>query len=209
MTYAPLGPTHQAIDDFALMRSIPNMRIFAPADPRECRSILQYLCRSTFPAYVRIARGGEPNFLGALSDLDPGKGRYVFQGEEIAVLSTGSISFECFTAVKGLREAGLSVSFAHFPCVEPLDGNLIAEIGLECKEIIVVEEHMASGGLFSAVTEFLARSGVSATLHQVSLPRAFASNFGSQREHWDAHGLSAPQITNLLLQISKRRSNDG
>lgn len=209
MVYAPLGPTHQAIDDFALMRSIPNMVVGAPADPHEMSTMLHLLADTPGPAYVRIAKGGEPDITRGLEELQIGRARRVVDGDTIAIVTTGALLHECLDAVQRLDADGARATLVHFPFVAPLDVGVVLSLAETHADLLVVEEHLPSGGLASAVADVLAERGSSARLHRATLPARYADRYGSQQEHWSLHGIDAAGITARVRSLLAGRARGG
>lgn len=203
MVYSPLGPTHQAIDDFSLMRSIPGMSVIAPADPVEMAEVLALLCKELIPAYVRVAKGGEPVVTAEFGNLEVGKMRLALQGTKIAILTTGSLLHECIAAADLLRTIGVEPTIAHFPFVSPIDRDEVVALSSSHDHLLVVEEHIPYGGLSSAVADLLSEIGFSAPLHRATLPNSYAVNYGTQQEHWRLHGLDAEGIRLRVTEILK------
>lgn len=201
LVYAPLGPTHQAIDDFALMTTIPGMYVVAPADPLEMESVLTLLLAEQVPAYVRVAKGGEPVITDEFPPLVAGKMRMACEGQRVAVLTTGALLHECIDAVEALRTEGLAVTVAHFPFVAPLDRDAIVSLSSSHDHLLVVEEHIPQGGLSAAVANVLSEIGFSSPLHRLTLPNAYATNYGAQAEHWRMHGLDAEGIRQKISEL--------
>lgn len=204
LVYAPLGPTHQAIDDFALMTTIPGMYVVAPADPLEMESVLTLLLAEQVPAYVRVAKGGEPVITDEFPPLVAGKMRMACEGQRVAVLTTGALLHECIDAVEALRTEGLAVTVAHFPFVAPLDRKAIISLSSSHDHLLVVEEHIPQGGLSAAVANVLSEIGFSSPLHRLTLPNAYATNYGAQAEHWQMHGLDAEGIRQKISELLLR-----
>lgn len=201
MTYAPLGPTHQAIDDFALMRVIPSMIVGAPADPREMSMMLRLLADAPGPAYVRIAKGGEPDVTANLPCLEVGRSRRVRTGEGIALLTTGALLHECLMAVSRLEQEGIDVTLEHVPFVAPMDVDAVRSLAHSHDHLVVVEEHLPSGGLASAVADLLAENAGPARLYRATLPARYADKYGSQQEHWALHGIDAEGVAARVRSI--------
>ena len=156
MVYAPLGPTHQAIDDFALMRAIPNMMVVAPADPHEMRDVIFELADYGGPAYIRVGKGGELDVTSLLSPNSIGKIRQINNGHQVAILTTGSLLQECTAATTQLETLGLSVGLYHVPYIAPLDRPVINQLIDRYEFLVVVEEHLPHGGLSTAIAEIMA-----------------------------------------------------
>jgi transketolase len=205
MVYAPLGPTHQAIDDFALMRAIPGMAVIAPIDPSEMRSAILELASWEGPAYVRVGKGGEP--IVTDSSLVLGDIRILRSGTEGVVFTTGSVGHEVLQAVDEVARSGISLTVAHVPTIAPMDEEACIGLLEKFPTALVVEEHLPEGGLWTSLVEVAARNDVYCHLHQASLPRSYASNYGSQYDHWDACGLSSRRLAQHFDKIWRAANN--
>jgi len=201
MVYAPLGPTHQSIDDFALMRAIPNMLVAAPADPAEMTQLIKDLATYPGPAYIRVAKGGEPDITSSLEPADVGRVRAIRSGSKIAVITTGALLHECIIAVDSLAGTDWNPALVHVPFLAPLDVPAIEALARDYQVLLVVEEHLPTGGLTTAISEIVATGVGQARVARVGLPPLYASAYGSQREHWDAHGLTAEGIELSIKQL--------
>ena len=201
MVYAPLGPTHQAIDDFALMRAIPNMLVAAPADPAEMTKLVQDLATYPGPAYIRVAKGGEPDITSTLPPAAIGQVRPIRSGSKVAVLTTGALLHECIVAVNSLAGTDFAPTLVHVPFLAPLDVPAIEELAREYQVLLVVEEHLPTGGLTTAVSEIVATGVGQARVIRLGLPPRYASAYGSQREHWENHGLTSDGIASSITRI--------
>ena len=197
MVYAPLGPTHEAIEDVALMRAVPGMSIYCPIDPREMREVIAVLANTSGPAYVRLGKGGEP--IVTDPGFNPGSIRILRQGSRLLALTTGGIGHECLLAAARLGADVVTV--AHIPTVSPLDVDVVFELMGRHEVILVVEEHLPSGGLWTAVVEAAARHGSAYRIHQACLPEGFATAYGSQFQHWEASGLKGGDLAKRIRQL--------
>jgi transketolase len=201
LVYAPLGPTHQATDDFALMRSIPGMLVSAPADPLEMQLLLKALVQYPGPAYIRIGKGGEPNITDRFSEFALDHARVWQHGDSLAIVTTGVMLHECARAVEGLGIDRPRVTLAHLPVIAPLDEDFLVGIAGTHDHVLVVEEHQHVGGLSSAVADTLASHRGMSPLSRITLPQGYAHNFGSQRDHWVLHGLDSAGIASVISRI--------
>lgn len=201
MVYAPLGPTHQSIDDFALMRAIPNMLVAAPADPAEMTQLIKDLATYPGPAYIRVAKGGEPDITSSLEPANIGHVRPIRAGNKIAVITTGALLHECIIAVDSLASTDMNPTLVHVPFLAPLDIPAIETLAHDYQVLLVVEEHLPTGGLTTAISEIVATGVGQARVVRVGLPSLYASAYGSQREHWEAHGLTAEGIELSIKQL--------
>ena len=199
MVYAPLGPTHQSVDDFALMRAIPNMVIGAPADPFEMSTIVSQVSKNPGPAYIRVAKGGEPDITSKLANLELGKIREVKSGSNLAIFTTGVMLHECLGTLTELTSQKINPAIFHVPYLNPADEELIIKVAKNFEDILVIEEHLPNGGLFSMILEIIVRAGLCPKISQLSLPNEYASNYGTQREHLVKAGLDGASISNYII----------
>ncbi len=158
-SYGSQGYTHHAIEDIAVMRALPGMRVVAPADPHETRAFVHELARTPGPAYLRLGRGGEPVLHpGPLAEA-PRRPVVLRDGADVVLLSTGAIVAEALGAADRLAQAGLSCKVLSVPCLKPLDGEALLDAMNAAKLAVTVEEHSLIGGLRDAVAPLLAMRG--------------------------------------------------
>jgi transketolase len=210
MVYAPLGPTHQSIDDFAIMGAIPNMVISAPADPKEMSDVIQIISNQSGPAYIRVAKGGEPNITTDLEKLQFSKIRPIIPGSSIAVITTGVMLHECLTAFENLSSLESMPALFHVPFIQPIDDFSIRAISEKFQSILIVEEHLPNGGLFSKIAEILIKGKSHSQVSQLSLKNDYASNYGTQKDHWELAKLDGLSIArHIVSMMSIRREQNG
>jgi transketolase len=161
------GPTHQAIEDIALMRAIPNMTVFAPADAEELVSTLPEIVLDPRPCYVRYT--GEPATVRHTARPRIGDAEELASGIDATLLAHGLLLREAELARSELEGDGYSVGLINVRWLAPLHEGKIIDAALRSRRLVVVEDHLAVGGLYSAVAEVLARHGVAVTLERVSL----------------------------------------
>ena len=140
LSYSELGPTHHSLEDIAILKSIPDIRILAPCDKIELKYQLREALNMPGPTYIRIGKKGEPNLLNEKSNLGIGKGNLLQKGEDILILGVGPILLEGIKASKELESEGLKVAVASLGSVNPIDFNLEKMINLNFKRI-TLEEH--------------------------------------------------------------------
>lgn len=153
-----LGPTHMSIEDLAVMRSIPNVTILSPADCTETVKATLAAAETDGPVYLRLS-GGLNNPIVYESDYEfiPGKAITLREGDDVAILATGTMVYQSLQAAKYLEEQGISAKVVDFHTIKPLDEEEIRNAG-NAKLIVTVEEHSVLGGFGSAVAEVLAAS---------------------------------------------------
>jgi transketolase len=165
------GPTHQAIDDIALMRTLPNMRVFAPADEAELAEAIPALLSEGGPCYVRHI--GLPPAFASPAPFEVGRAAVLHDGDEIGLLTYGLCAREAHAATLELVRRGRSVRLVHARSLKPLDEDAVLATVRKCRAVFVVEDHLATGGLFSATAELCARRGLSARIVPFALEERF------------------------------------
>jgi len=179
----PGGVTHQAIDDIALMRAVPNMTILEVGDATEVESVLAVAQAIDGPVYVRQLRGEVPRLFPADQPLRLGQARQLGQGADLAVISAGICTEEAINAVAALRSRGVSVSHLHVSTLKPFDDpQLLEQIAKARHGAISIENHGIIGGLGSAIAEQLAEQGIGKRLIRLGLRDTYA------------HGASKPYL---------------
>jgi transketolase len=151
--YGNLGYSHHAVQDIAAMRSLPGMTVLSPADPGEALECTQWLVKNPGPSYLRLGKAGEQP-LHEVGGIENGPLEIVKGEEDVAVVSTGSVLKPCMAAVDLLREQGASISLFSCPWLQPVDATFWRPFH-RFRRLLVVEEHVVSGGLASLLLENL------------------------------------------------------
>ena len=165
------GPTHQAIEDIALMRLVPNMTVVTPSDRLETLKILDSISKLEGPLYIR-----DSNFESMEIEREPfvwGKNDCIVSGEKIAILSYGTMLDICLKASKKLSEKSVSHAIYNMRFLKPMDKKGLEEIFSKFEKIIVVEDHIEIGGLSSIVKEFGLESGKKNKIEFMNLRQSF------------------------------------
>ena len=154
------GATHQCIEDYAIMRAIPNMMVVSPCDGPEMRQAVRALLDYDGPAYLRLGRLAVESVTDAIPGytFHLGQGVTLRDGSDATVIATGMMVQMALKAAESLAEEGLSVRVLDMHTIKPLDGELVLKAALETGAIVTTEEHNIIGGLGSAVAEFLAEN---------------------------------------------------
>ncbi|CAN5718672.1 transketolase C-terminal domain-containing protein [soil metagenome] len=156
LAYGAQGYTHHAIEDLAIMRALPNMKVIAPGDPAETRAAVRALVDSPGPCYLRLGKAGEPVVHQGSLELTPGKAICLREGMDAAILSTGGMLKTAAEAVELCAKQGRIVALYSMPWIKPFDEELIRDLAARFALLLTVEEARASGGLGGAVAEILA-----------------------------------------------------
>jgi transketolase len=187
--YAPLGPTHMALDDFALLRALPGMTIVAPCDASEMGRAMQASLDVAGPLYVRIAKGGDPVISRPGAGFAIGRAIVLEEPGEVLFVGTGVMTTRALRARELLAERGIAAGVLHAHTVKPLDVEAIAEAARAVRLIVTVEEHFRAGGLGSAVLEALADRSVATPVVRCGFADAYSYDFGSQDHVLEVAGL--------------------
>jgi transketolase len=158
LVYAPLGPTHEAIEDMAIMRAIPNMTIVAPADAEEMCRFMPLTVDHQGPIYIRLAKGYDPIVTNPDVPFVIGKAVPMRQGSDALVITTGITLKVALDAAEALALEGVQTRVLHMPTVKPLDVEAILDHAASVPVVVAVEEHTVVGGLGSAVAEVIAEA---------------------------------------------------
>lgn len=160
------GTSHHATEDLAIMRSIADLDVMAPADPASLGAALRATSQSNRPAYIRIGRGREPEvYAGGELDFEIGKAIWHGHGSDLTIIATGSMVSPALEAAETLRAEGVSVGLIDMHTIKPLDREAVLQAAAESEQLMTVEEHNVLGGLGGAVAEVLAGAGIAKPLH--------------------------------------------
>ncbi len=206
--YGPLGMSHQATEDIAVMRALPDVAVFCPGDLMEAEAVTKAIIAYQGTCYLRLGRGGEKQIHEKISDFSIGRAITIKKPNResngrIAIFSTGAILDEVCLAVEVLQKEALSVEQYSFPTVKPIDKELIKECTKRCTHIFTIEEHSIIGGLGGAVAEVMAESGGMAKLVRIGIPDVYCSKVGSQRYLREQYGLDKNKIISKIYKTMK------
>jgi transketolase len=209
LVYAPLGPTHLAIEDLAIMRALPNMTVTAVCDAKEMVRLMNCTLDWPHPIYIRLAKGGDPVVSREENGFAIGRAipmRKARSRRSIVLLATGVMTTNCLAAADLLAKDGVDVSVVHFHTVKPLDEEAVLEFAHDARLVVTVEEGTVIGGFGSAVTDLLVEKLGSALppLMRMGLPDAFPRKYGVQEELFEVYGLAPEQIAAAVGKTAKK-----
>jgi len=201
--YAPLGPTHLAIDDFAIMRSIPGMTIVAPADADEMRRLMPQTVDYPGPIYIRLAKGYDPIVSRKDIPFKIGKALSLREGLDGLVITTGITLRLALEASEVLAKEGIEISILHVPTIKPLDKTAIIKEAGKVPAIVTIEEHTLMGGLGSAVAELIAEADFESPkgFKRIGIPDVFPDEYGSQNSLMEKYGITTQNLVNQVKQL--------
>jgi transketolase len=201
----PGGPSHQATDDVALMRALPNMTVLDVADAVETRQLPAAVDGLPGPVYVRLKRGEIPVIFGDGHQLALDRAQPLRPGTDVALFASGMMLAAALAAARALDRHGLGVAVINVPVIKPLDAATVLGAAAEARIVVTAENHSIIGGLGSAVAEVLAEAGLGRPLRRVGLRDTFAEGAASGPYLMRRYGLSAQAITETIWSALGRR----
>jgi transketolase len=205
----PGGATHQAIEDIAVMRAIPNMAVFEAGDATEVESMLDPVVSAPGPAYVRMLRGEVPRLFPASEPFAPDRARVLSEGGDVTLLSSGICTEEAIRATAALRSRGVGVRHLHISTHKPFaDPAILEALSAPRYGVITMENHSVVGGLGSAAAELMAEHGVGKRLRRIGLKDTFAHG-GSKPYLMRKYGLDAMALVREVEALLGRNLGVG
>jgi len=201
LAYAELGPTHHSCEDIAILRALPGMTVFCPADSTELALGLEAALKLDTPVYVRLGKKGEPDLYQNKPDFALGKAITLKEGQDICLISTGTITAVALDAAKKLDEMGISARVESFHTVKPLDKTRLREIFDHYPIVATVEEHNQIGGLYSSVCEWgFEENRTQTRIISFATKDEFLHEVGTQDHARQKYGLTIENISTVLYK---------
>lgn len=193
------GPSHQATEDLALFRAMPNMTVVDPCDAHEIEQVVPAIAAHRGPVYMRLLRGQVPVVLDEYDyKFELGKAKLIRDGADVLVISSGILTMRALEAAKQLETDRVGVAVLHVPTIKPLDAAAILREARRAGRLIVVaENHTVIGGLGEAVASLLMRSGVHADFRAIGLPDEFLAAGALPTLH-DRYGISTSAVVSTI-----------
>jgi transketolase len=189
------GPSHQAAEDLALFRAMPNMTVIDPCDAHEIEQVVPAIAAHTGPVYMRLLRGQVPLVLDEYDyRFELGKAKLLRDGADVLIVSSGIMTMRALEAAQALEADKIGAAVLHVPTIKPLDTQTILhEAGRTGRMVVVAENHTVIGGLGEAVAGLLMRAGVHPTFRQIGLPDEFLAAGALPTLH-DRYGISTNAV---------------
>jgi len=199
LTYSDLGPTHQSLDDVAIIRTIPGVTVISPGDPVEIKKAVHAAAGHVGPVYIKIGSPKMPILMDEGYEFQIGKGVLMEEGDDITLIGTGTVLARAWEAAQLLKKRGMHPRLINIHTIKPLDRDLIVRAARETGRIVTVEEHYRVGGLGSAVSELLAQVHP-VPMRFIGVDDQYASN-GPYEELLGLYGLLAEQIAETVVSF--------
>jgi transketolase len=155
VSVGPDGATHQMLEDIALMRSLPNMIVIAPADKVEAEKATLAIATNNKPSYMRLAREPVVTIFNDTYEFEIGKAYVLREGKDISIMATGTMTYQALIAAHNLEKSGINAEVIHVPTIKPLDIRTILSSAKKTNLVLTIEEAQVAAGFGSAVSEFL------------------------------------------------------
>lgn len=193
------GPSHQACEDLALMRAIPNMTVIDPCDAWEIEQATQAIAEYQGPVYMRLLRGQVPLVLDKYRyQFELGKAKLLRDGQDVLFISTGLMTMRTLEAAEKLAADNVQCAVLHVPTIKPLDEEtILREASKNGRLVVCAENHTVIGGLGEAVASLLMEKQVSASFKRIALPDAFLDAGALPTLH-DRYGISTQAVCNSI-----------
>ncbi len=193
MAYGNLGPTHHAVEDLGILRTLPNLTVVAPGDPVEADLVTRAITALDGPCYLRLGKAGEPVVHRERPPFELGRAVELRSGDDVTLISTGGTLAMTAAAAELLEERGIRARVLSMVTLAPFDDEAVLTAAEETGRIVTVEEH-GVGGLASAAAEVLVGFDRPLAFRALRLPRQVIKDVGSQEHLRSSRGLSAENI---------------
>lgn len=200
-SYGTYGHTHHGLEDFGVLRTLPNIVLLGPGDPIETRLATLAMIRHGGPVYMRLGKAGEPELYKKDPAFKIGKGIILRGGRDVAIVASSTLVYRATEVAKKLEFDGISALVVSMHTIKPLDVPLIMRCIKKYKALVTLEEHSINGGLGSAVAEVVAESGKAIPFRRIGVPDRFTKVMGRQEYMRHANGLDVDQIASVIRKI--------
>ena len=203
ITVGPDGATHQALEDIAIMRVLPNMTVIVPADGAETYKAIKAIANYKGPCYVRLGRSDVPLVTSMETPFEVGKASLLKEGSDITLAACGQMVAICLEAAEELESRGISAEVLNVSTIKPLDKDAIAKSVEKTGCIVTAEEHSIEGGLGSAVCEFLCET-YSVPQQRIGTPACFGES-GESDALMKKYGLTKEHVVEASEKVIRRK----
>lgn len=208
ISVGPDGGTHQALEDIALMRIIPNIEVVSPCDALEAKRATLALAKSGKPAYIRLAREKTPIITTEDTPFEIGKSEIYWMPEvgiaQVGIIATGALIYRAMKVAKELESEGIKTKVLNLASIKPIDVESVVNLAKEAKAIVTVEEHQVNGGMGGAVAEVLAQN-FPVPIEFVGVKDKFGQS-GTPEELIAHYGMDEKAVKDAVLKVLKRKN---
>jgi transketolase len=199
ISVGPDGATHQALEDIAMMRVLPNMTIISPCDATQARiATRKAIVELKGPVYIRFGREAVPDFTDEDQKIEIGKSVILNDGNDLTIIATGHMVWEALQAAYSLKDIGIHARVVNMHTIKPLDNEVIIRAARETGMIFTAEEHQVAGGLGGAVAEVVTQN-YPVPVHFIGMHDCFGES-GKPAELMEKYGLTGLAIRNVIIE---------
>lgn len=203
ISVGPDGATHQALEDVAMTRVLPNLTVVVPCDSIEARKATVTLGRMVGPAYFRLGRSKTPVITTEETPFKVGKAEVFREGKDVAIIASGPVLYNGLLAAIELEKEGISVMVVNNHTIKPIDAETIVSAAKKCGAVVTLEEHQIQGGCGSAVCEVLAMN-YPVPVEMVGMPNSFGES-GQPEELIEKYGMGKKAVVDAVRRVVKRK----
>lgn len=205
ISVGPDGATHQALEDIAALRALPNLTIISACDTTQTQIATQIaIDELEGPVYIRFGREPIPDFTLKNQDFEIGKAQTLINGNDVVIIATGSLVWKSLKAAELLKEQGISTRVINIHTIKPLDEDAIIKAAMECGGIVTAEEHQITGGLGSAVAEVVVKA-CPVPMEMIGMPDCFGES-GEAEELMYKYNMSSEAIVKAVHKLIERKN---
>lgn len=198
VSVGPDGATHQALEDLAIMRVLPNMTVFSPCDATQCAiAVAAAVEQCKGPVYLRYGRSSVPDFTSPDQEFIPGKGQLMLEGTDACIIATGHMVWEALQAADALHRSGISCRVVNLHTIKPIDTELIGACAAQFPFIVTAEEHQVTGGLGGAVAEVVTSGSDHCKVIRIGMQDCFGES-GQPDELMHRFGLTSSNLISTI-----------
>lgn len=202
VSVGPDGATHQALEDLAITRVLPNLTVVVPCDSIEAKKATLALGKMKGPAYLRLTREKTPVITTESTEFEVGKAEVFKDGSDVAVIASGPLVYNALLAAAELEKEGVSVCVVNNHTIKPMDVKTIVDVAQKCGRVVTLEEHQTMAGAGSAVCEVLAQH-FPVPVEMVGMPNAFGES-GKPEELVEKYGMGVGGIIAAIRRVLTR-----
>ncbi len=203
LSVGPDGATHQALEDLALMRVLPNMIVISPADSIEARKATLAIAKLNKPCYLRLSRDKAPVVTTNETPFEIGKAEVLYEGKDVTIIATGQMVYRALLAAEELKSHKISVRVINCHTIKPIDKKTILQAASETGAIVTAEEHQVTGGLGGAVAEVLSQN-YPVPLKIIGVEDSFGES-GEPNQLLEKFGLTKEAIIKAVTQVLRMK----
>ena len=203
ITVGPDGATHQVLEDIAVMRVLPQMKVIVPADAVETEKATISAAKIDGPVYLRFGRQNAPVYTTKDTPFEIGKINKLRDGKDVAIVACGVMVYKSLLAAEELSKNGIEASVLNCHTIKPIDAEALIKAAKECGAVVTAEEHQKSGGLGSAVAEVLVESE-NVPMELIGIEDRFGES-GESDELMEKYGLTSTNIVKAVKNVLKRK----